>query len=158
MISQQHDGAKHKRVFSKEHRENLSAAMKACTRSTGAASSRWKGDQVGYSALHSWMQNTFGAPATCEHCAQTKGMFDWANKSGGYLRDRSDWVRLCRSCHMKYDQRGFQVKHMYEHEGETLSLKEWASRSGVKYDTLYKRIFKQGLPLAQALVKGKNHG
>jgi len=28
----------------------------------------------------------------------------WANKSGEYLRDKDDWIRLCCKCHKKYDK------------------------------------------------------
>lgn len=29
--------------------------------------------------------------------------YEWANISGEYKRDRSDWVMLCPSCHRKID-------------------------------------------------------
>ncbi len=47
----------------------------------------WKGDKVGYFALHNWIQRKF----------------EWANKSGEYKRDLTDWIRLCTPCHAKYD-------------------------------------------------------
>lgn len=38
------------------------------------------------------------------NCLQCNtGKFEWANKSGDYKRDLSDWLRLCISCHRKYD-------------------------------------------------------
>jgi hypothetical protein len=30
--------------------------------------------------------------------------FQWANISKKYLRDFSDWMQLCASCHAKYDR------------------------------------------------------
>lgn len=66
----------------------------------------WKGDDVGYSGLHTWVQRTLGKPDTCEHC-KTSGLkgreIHWANKSGNYKRDKEDWLRLCASCHLTYD-------------------------------------------------------
>lgn len=66
----------------------------------------WKGDKVGYAGLHDWVEKILGKPGSCEHCGKTglKGRkIHWANKSQKYLRKKSDWVRLCSSCHKKYD-------------------------------------------------------
>lgn len=56
-----------------------------------------------YQAIHRWVRKTLGKPSHCEHCDSPKGMFEWANKSGEYLQEPDDWIRLCRSCHRKYD-------------------------------------------------------
>lgn len=65
---------------------------------------------VGYKGIHNWMTRTYGQPKYCESCDSTNAArFDWANISGEYLRDRSDWERLCRSCHMKKDGRGISA-------------------------------------------------
>lgn len=56
-----------------------------------------------YKYLHRWIGKTAGKPSYCAHCDKTEGKFEWANKSGEYLKDVSDWLRLCRSCHRKYD-------------------------------------------------------
>lgn len=70
----------------------------------------WKGDSVGYRAVHRWLVNVYGRSDTCEQCGNKPGLtkvgkpkIHWANKSGEYLRDRSDWLQLCISCHWKYD-------------------------------------------------------
>lgn len=68
---------------------------------------RWKGDKVGYGALHDWARKHLGHPRTCVHCKKTglTGMkIHWANISGEYKRDLSDWLRLCVKCHSKYDR------------------------------------------------------
>lgn len=66
----------------------------------------WKGDGVGYRALHQWVEEVLGKPDSCEHCfidgLSGRGIH-WANKSGEYKRERSDWLRLCAKCHKKYD-------------------------------------------------------
>lgn len=70
----------------------------------------WKGDKVGYRALHYWVERMLGKPATCEHCEKTNlsGKFiQWANKSGEYKRETTDWIRLCGKCHSKYDRKDF---------------------------------------------------
>lgn len=65
----------------------------------------WKGDIVGTSALHAWVARKLGKPQKCELCGTTeKRYYDWANKSHRYERNLSDWMRLCRPCHRKYDK------------------------------------------------------
>lgn len=64
----------------------------------------WKGDNVGYISLHNWVKRYKGSPKKCEHClSEEKKMYHWANKSHEYKRDLDDWIRLCVSCHKKYD-------------------------------------------------------
>ena len=67
----------------------------------------WKGDKVGYFALHSWVRRTLGEPNICQHCnkifPKNSRKLQWANKSGKYFRDLDDWLRLCVSCHISYD-------------------------------------------------------
>ena len=66
----------------------------------------WKGDKAKQGAIHTWLKKRLGYPQTCEHCGKT-GLFgkkiDWANKNHKYKRNFSDWMRLCVSCHRKYD-------------------------------------------------------
>lgn len=64
----------------------------------------WKGENVGYIGIHHWARKMFGTPKYCEHCGLSgKKKYEWANVSGKYLREKSDWLRLCSSCHKKYD-------------------------------------------------------
>lgn len=70
----------------------------------------WKGDDVGYGGLHDWVEDQLGKPTKCEYCGKdglTGRKIGWANKSGEYLRDLSDWLRLCVSCHREYDHISF---------------------------------------------------
>lgn len=60
-----------------------------------------------YSGIHKWVTRTFGQPDACEHCTKaglSGRSIHWANKSGEYKRDRSDWMRLCRPCHFRHDR------------------------------------------------------
>ena len=71
----------------------------------GELNPNWN-ENVGYTGLHMWVYSKLGKPKKCEHCGKDnlKGKFiQWANKSGDYSRDVSDWLRLCGSCHKKYD-------------------------------------------------------
>jgi len=71
---------------------------------TGKDNKQWKGDDVGYMALHSWVSRHFGKPSECEMCdTKTAKRFEWANISGEYKREREDFMRLCKKCHNNYD-------------------------------------------------------
>lgn len=68
---------------------------------------QWKGNDASYSAKHKWVNKYFGKPRKCEDCgfeSKNNRQFHWANISGGYLRDRSDWLRLCVPCHKEFDK------------------------------------------------------
>lgn len=103
---------------------------------------QWKGDAAGYRAKHTWMAVEFGQPALCEHCGATdKKRYHWANISGEYKRIRSDWKRLCVSCHVKFDGSTTKNRPTYEFNGESLRLAEWAQKLGMKKCTLARRLF-----------------
>lgn len=63
----------------------------------------WKGNEVGYVGLHTWVRRELGKPKICEHCGINKNM-QWANKSRKYKRELTDWLSLCAKCHKKYDK------------------------------------------------------
>lgn len=93
----------HLKEYHKRGDENYFAKMKY----KGADHANWKGDKVGYYALHSWVVREKGKPETCEHCGKIEKRpryIQWANKSGKYLRDLDDWIRLCCTCHYKFDR------------------------------------------------------
>ena len=70
----------------------------------GKAHPNWKGDSVGFFALHSWVRRTLGNERKCQQCGTTEARFyDWANKDHKYRRVLEDWMRLCRGCHYRYD-------------------------------------------------------
>lgn len=67
---------------------------------------RSTGKELGYRGLHHWVVKNLGKPSNCEHCHNTElnhRQYHWANKSHEYKKDLSDWLRLCVSCHSKYD-------------------------------------------------------
>lgn len=72
----------------------------------GEKNNKWKGDYVGYDALHDWVKRKKGTPTKCEHCNNSNlkyRQYHWSNISGEYKRNLKDWQRLCVSCHKKYD-------------------------------------------------------
>lgn len=70
----------------------------------------WKGDFASYSALHYWLYRQVGK---AKYCAKNKNhkstRYHWANISGQYKRDISDFMPLCPSCHFKYDNVGVKI-------------------------------------------------
>lgn len=91
---------------SKEHSEKISKALKGIKRPniTGENHPRWNSNRKSYYVLHQWVNEKLGKPKKCEYCGNISAKrYDWANKSGKYLKRLNDWIRLCRSCHIKYD-------------------------------------------------------
>lgn len=77
----------------------------------GKDHAKWKGDDVGYDALHRWVYRNLGKPSKCEFCEKIEersSYIHWANKSGEYKRDLADWLRLCAKCHYHYDREGIR--------------------------------------------------
>ena len=63
-------------------------------------------ENLGYRGLHHWVWKMLGKPLKCELCGKTKTTpksIHWANKSGNYFKDITDWISLCASCHKHYD-------------------------------------------------------
>lgn len=61
-----------------------------------------------YNTIHKWVQYNFKKTGVCEHC-DTSGLtgryIHWANVSGKYKKQRSDWKELCAKCHQIFDKR-----------------------------------------------------
>lgn len=78
---------------------------------TGIVPANFKGENVGYDALHDWVNRHKGKASICKHCGKDYGRIEWANKSHEYKRDLNDWIPLCKSCHIKFDkiQKGISV-------------------------------------------------
>ena len=65
---------------------------------------RWKGDNAGYCAKHTRLYRRYGKPNFCEGCGtENAKRFHWANITGVYTISKENWLRLCASCHLKYD-------------------------------------------------------
>jgi hypothetical protein len=68
----------------------------------GQVPHNFKGTEVGYHALHSWVRRHFGIPLKCEQCGSEVNL-RWASKDWEYTRERSSWWPLCQRCHTVYD-------------------------------------------------------
>lgn len=58
-----------------------------------------------YHTIHHWVNRNFEEKVVCESCGDTKRgrNLHWANISSCYLRERSDWLCLCMTCHTYFD-------------------------------------------------------
>lgn len=66
----------------------------------------WKGNKVGYKAIHNWLHTRFGSANRCENirCSKKSKSFQWAKlRKKRYERKRRNYWMLCYSCHKKYD-------------------------------------------------------
>ena len=78
--------------------------MKMSEKKIGDNHWNWKGGIAGYVSTHNRVQKLLGKPKYCEHCKQKdKKKYEWANKDHTYSLKAEDYIRLCTSCHRKYD-------------------------------------------------------
>lgn len=68
------------------------------------------------------------------------------DNNGDYHPSNCVWIERGQQSRNRGD-----FHKMFTHEGETLMLKDWARRFGVKYTTLYQRIYRNGLPFEEAI-------
>lgn len=93
----------------------------------GPLSSRWKGEAASYSAKHSWLSRNYGKATFCENdIKHESSRFEWANISGEYRRDRSDYKRVCRACHAKMDmKKECKHGHRYTKKNTFINANGW---------------------------------
>jgi len=121
----------------KEHIEKLRKSLKGINK--GEKNSMWKGDEVGYNALHGWVRRHKPKPELCEKCKEKKP-YDLANISGEYKRDINDFEWLCRKCHMKSDDR---LQNLIKFsKAKRISDEEKKKRKKIYYQKNKERILK----------------
>lgn len=77
----------------------------------------WKGDKTGYSSKHNWIHKYYGKANKCENhnCKIINPKrYEWANLSGKYLREVSDYRMLCVNCHRNMDRNNRCLKMGHE--------------------------------------------
>jgi hypothetical protein len=101
-------------TLTQEHKNNISKSNKGNSCGvTGEKHPRWNPDRNSYFVLHDWVKKQLGKPDTCENCNKSNlygKSIDWANISGEYKKDISDWARLCKSCHALFDNIGNHLR------------------------------------------------
>jgi hypothetical protein len=103
-------GDKHRgKIISEEIRKKTSETMKG--RYLNEKNSFWKGDDVGYRALHAWIRRHLPKPKDelCELCHE-KPFKEAANITGILNREFKNWAYFCKPCHCKWDNTGARNK------------------------------------------------
>ena len=116
--------------FTKEHKEKIRKSMlgKNKGKFSDEKNPKWKGDEVGYVALHSWIKRKIKKPKKCFVCSSDKYKIELANISKRYKRDLNDWIYLCKSCHTKFDKKP-----------------KYTSEYLINFEEKIVRLYKQGL-------------
>jgi hypothetical protein len=81
-------------------RKRISKNMKGKKNAEGEKNNNWKGGNVGYFALHTWVARHKPKVKFCERCGK-KRRLGLANISGKYLRDIDDFRWECYECNQK---------------------------------------------------------
>lgn len=63
-----------------------------------------KTNKYWYLYIHNWIKKYKPMPRKCEDCGQ-KRLLQYANLSGRYKKQISDWKCLCIICHRAYDEK-----------------------------------------------------
>lgn len=72
--------------------------------------------KTNYYTIHHWVERRLGKPQECWECGDgTKSRYEWANISGKYLQDTSDWKRLCKKCHHTFDNVAEKISYARRH-------------------------------------------
>ena len=99
-----------------------------------------------YSSIHHWLKYHYGKADKCENkeCNKTCKTFTWAKKRGvSYDYNRKHFIKLCRSCHSKYD---FTEKTFERMRQNNLNAKKKICKNGHKLskDNVYLPIKGKG--------------
>lgn len=93
------------RIPTEEEKRNVRVAMKrpdVVAKMSGPNNHRWKGEEVGYQALHDWVRRYIPRTELCQFC-NVRQSTEIACV-GQYKRDKINWAWACHSCHVKYDK------------------------------------------------------
>jgi len=85
----------------------------------------WKGNKISIGGMHARLKRYYGESKKCSNCGTLDAKrYDWANISGEYKNEYSDYERLCRSCHVKKDKNWIKKENnIYKKYDYTLSAK-----------------------------------
>jgi len=104
----------HKKLISagrKGTHHSVETKNKLSKKKIGKNNPNWKGGIARYYSVHNWINKYHKKPKFCEICKQTnKTRYNWANISGKYKKNITDWKRLCVLCHRKFDKHGDKMR------------------------------------------------
>lgn len=90
-------------ALGRKHTEEAKKKISLNSRAVkGPAHYEWKGEDVSYRNLHRWVERWLGKAKKCvKDLTHISTRYHWANISGEYKRDLSDWRELCPSCNLR---------------------------------------------------------
>jgi hypothetical protein len=75
-------------------------------------------ENYSYSAVHKWVSRWGGTPKLCQVCGTRKAKkYEWANIDHKYRRILEDYIRMCTSCHIIYDNNKFNFRKRGNRKG-----------------------------------------
>lgn len=92
-------------LLSKGKRRSIKSEFKK-GENKGSSNHKWKGDDVGYFALHRWVKSNYKWDEKCELCGSPDSL-NIASKDWSYRRDKEAWWVLCFRCHRQYDKQNW---------------------------------------------------
>jgi len=92
----------------------------------------WKGDKVGYYALHDWVTKYLPKPGLCSICSEKKKL-ELCNISPTYnpetyTRDLGNWLWSCQLCHVKSDGRLARFNSFPHEKRVEMAKKAWVTK------------------------------
>ena len=99
-------GVTRKVVYNAMRRLGIKARAKIKRDQWGDRNTSWHGAGATITCKHRRLYRMFGQPKKCDLCGASdeSKTYDWANLTGDY-DNPSDFKRMCRSCHRKYDNK-----------------------------------------------------
>ena len=104
------------RIFTTEMRRIIGNAK------LGDKNHMWKGDKVGYFALHVWINRHKTKSNYCEFCSR-EGYTELGNVSGEYKRDVNDFMWVCKDCNRNMNSGVINIKMINEKIGKIVADK-----------------------------------
>ena len=72
---------------------------------SGENNPAWKGDKVGYHALHRYIEKRKNKPEECEICNKKREIeLSFDHRLGNYTRNTEDYKYVCITCHRKFEK------------------------------------------------------
>ena len=102
----QHFGCGRKAIDNALRRAGVKKRRAIKRNQSGPSNANWGGSAASLVAKHKRLYRAFGQPSKCDVCGteDSARTYDWANLTGDY-DNPSDFKRMCRSCHWKYDKK-----------------------------------------------------
>jgi len=97
-------GVSQKTIWKAMRRHGIASRPAVKRDQVGDRNSYWKGDKAGYHAFHKRLDARFGRTQRCTRCGteDPARTYEWCNLTGRYHL-LTDFERMCRSCHRRYD-------------------------------------------------------